>query len=122
MDFVPLLAYTAVISESEPEVFQDCNYKRHSFLNYTMTSLDTGTVLLCEPESGEYYCGRGPLNKTFVVRAFVYGGGSNSGASHTRRSGCLVSALFVYVMFILGFPAVPWRESADSHAVLEGWQ
>ncbi|XP_062614989.1 uncharacterized protein LOC134276732 [Saccostrea cucullata] len=93
--FAPLEAYTADISESEPVVHQDCNYKRQSFLNYTMTTLDVNTVLLCEPVSSMFFCGYGAMNKTFVVRAFPRNSGTPNDAARCQIS----SSIFMIFIF-----------------------
>ncbi|XP_061164055.1 uncharacterized protein LOC133173132 [Saccostrea echinata] len=99
--FAPLLAYTAEISESEPEVYQDCNYKRQSFLNYTMTTQDVNTVLLCEPESSMFFCGNGALNKTFVVRAFPRNSGTLNDAVRCQISSSIFMMFIFSVVNIL---------------------
>jgi hypothetical protein len=101
--FNPLISYTADISESEPEMYQDCNNKRHSFLNYTMTTEDVGTVLLCEPYSGMYYCGNGGINKTFVVRAYSRTSGLLNSAVHHRFSMSSVTACLMVLICVINF-------------------
>lgn len=105
MGFAPLISYTADITESEPEVYQDCNNRRQSFLNYTMTTVDMNTVLLCEPASGMYYCGNGAVNKTFVVRAYSPGGGTYSGCNQCQLSiGLLFTLLIVTTSGVINIP------------------
>lgn len=105
MGFAPLISYTADITESEPEVYQDCNNRRQSFLNYTMATVDMNTVLLCEPASGMYYCGNGVVNKTFVVRAYSPGGGTYSGCNQCQLSiGLLFTLLIVTTSGVVNIP------------------
>lgn len=99
--FNPLISYTADISESEPEIYQDCNNKRQSFLNYTMTTQDAETVLLCEPYSGMYYCGNGAINKTFVVRAYSRTSGMLNSAAHRRLSIITITACFMVLICVI---------------------
>ncbi|KAK3107790.1 hypothetical protein FSP39_022233 [Pinctada imbricata] len=102
-DFMVLNHLYAIVSHSNVTQVENCNNQRATYLSYTVSNLDTLTVLLCEPET-ELYCGKNLLNRTFIIKTTQSSiNVGNRAALYSPNIRILISIFANLLLFIFYF-------------------